>query len=78
MMEEALGARPPYGVIFTGDGVRHGVENTAEPRAWVLALAGQIRAARAEVTRPIPADPQLRQFRLSGMRRHCGQGRLRA
>jgi hypothetical protein len=38
------------GVIVCGDGTRHRVENTDELRAWVLDLAGQIRAARAAVT----------------------------
>jgi hypothetical protein len=47
LIEEQLSVRPPYGVIVLGDGSRHRVENDAELRAWVLGLAGQIRAARA-------------------------------
>ena len=48
LIEEELRIRPSHGFIVCGDGTRHRVENTAELRAWVLELAGQIRAARAE------------------------------
>jgi CRISPR-associated exonuclease Cas4 len=67
--------RPSHGVIVLGDGSRHRVENTAELRAWVLDLAGQIRAARAAVTVPIAVNPTPGQCRACGMRGHCGQAR---
>jgi hypothetical protein len=46
LIEDQLGVRPAYGVIVCGDGTRHRVENDEQLRAWVLELAGRIRAAR--------------------------------
>ncbi len=76
LAEEEFGVRPAYGVIVAGDGTRHRVENSEELRAWVLTLAGRIRAARADVTRPIPVDPAPGQCRACGQRENCGQRRL--
>jgi CRISPR-associated exonuclease Cas4 len=76
LIEEELRIRPSHGVIVCGDGTRHRVENDAELRAWVIDLAGQIRAARAKVTTPIPVYPKPGQCRPCGMRDHCGQARL--
>jgi CRISPR-associated exonuclease Cas4 len=76
LIEEKRRIRPTHGFIVCGDGTRHRIENTAELRAWVLDLAGQIRAARAAVTKPIPVAPRTGQCRPCGMRRHCGQARL--
>jgi CRISPR-associated exonuclease Cas4 len=76
LIEEELRIRPTHGVIVCGDGTRHRIENTEELRAWVLELAGQIRAARAAVTEPIPVNPRRGQCRPCGMREHCGQARL--
>jgi hypothetical protein len=42
-------------------------------RAWVLELAGQIRAARRAVDQPIPVRPVPGQCRKCGMRGQCGQ-----
>jgi CRISPR-associated exonuclease Cas4 len=76
LIEEQLRIRPPHGFIVCGDGTRHRIENTAELRALVLDLAGQIRAAKAAVTQPIPVRPAHGQCRPCGMRGHCGQARL--
>jgi CRISPR/Cas system-associated exonuclease Cas4 (RecB family) len=76
LVEEELRIRPPYAFVVCGDGRRHRIENTEELRAWVLELAGQIRAARAAVSVPIPVDPKPNQCRPCGMRGHCGQARL--
>jgi hypothetical protein len=76
LVEEELRVRPPYGVIVCGDGTRHRVENTPELRAWVLELAGQIRAARAELARPIPVSPPPGQCAACGVRGHCSQAKL--
>jgi CRISPR-associated exonuclease Cas4 len=76
LIEDQLRVRPAYGVIVCGDGTRHRVENTEELRAWVLELAGWVRAARAEVTRPIPVSPGPGQCCPCGMRGHCSQARL--
>ena len=76
LIEDQLGVRPTHGFIVSGDGTRHRVENTAELRSWVLDLAGQVRAARASLTVPIPVDPRPGQCRLCGMRRYCGQAWL--
>jgi CRISPR-associated exonuclease Cas4 len=54
LIEEELRIRPSHGFIVCGDGTRHKIENTQELRSWVLELAGQIRAARAAVSVPIP------------------------
>jgi CRISPR-associated exonuclease Cas4 len=75
LVEDQLGVRPTHGFIVLGDGARHRIENTEELRAWVLDLAGRIRAARARVGEVIPVEPKPRQCRLCGMRGHCGQAR---
>ena len=72
-LEDRLGVTPPRGFLVTGDGTRHRIENTAELRAWVLELAGEIRAARKTVAMPIPVAPRPGQCRPCGMREHCGQ-----
>ena len=69
LVEEELRIRPSHGFIVCGDGTRHRVENTEELRAWVLELAGQIRAARAAVQR---ADPGQARCRGSAGLRHAG------
>ena len=76
LVEEELRVRPPHGFVVTGDGTRHRVENTEELRAWVLELAGRIRAARADLGRPIKVDPKPGQCRPCGMRGHCSQVRF--
>jgi CRISPR-associated exonuclease Cas4 len=76
LIEDQLGVRPPHGFIVCGDGTRHRVENSEELRAWVLGLAGRIRAARREVDQPIPVQPVPGQCRACGMRGQCGQARV--
>ncbi len=76
LIEEELRIRPPHGFIVCGDSTRHRIENTAELRAWVLDLAGQIRAARAALSVPIPVDPKASKCRPCGMRDQCGQARI--
>jgi CRISPR-associated exonuclease Cas4 len=73
LVEEELRIRPSHGFVVLGDGTRHRIDNTDALRAWVLGLAGQIRAARAAVDQPIPVDPVPGQCRPCGMRGHCGQ-----
>ena len=75
LIEEELRIRPAHGFVVLGDGTRHRIENSGELRAWVLDLAGQIRAARAAVTAPIPVCPKPGQCRPCGMRGHCRQAR---
>jgi hypothetical protein len=75
LVEEELRTHPPHGFVVLGDGTRHRIENTEKLRAWVLELAARIRAARAEVTRPIPVSPWPGQCRPCGMRGHCSQAR---
>jgi CRISPR-associated exonuclease Cas4 len=76
LVEEELRIRPSHGFVVCGGDTRHRVENDAELRAWVLDLAGQIRAARAEVSTPIPVKPVPGQCRPCGVWGHCGQARL--
>jgi CRISPR-associated exonuclease Cas4 len=75
LVEERFRVKPPYGFVVTGDGTRHRVENEERLRAWVLELAGQIRAARAQVRVPVPVSPRPGQCSPCGMRRYCRQGR---
>jgi CRISPR-associated exonuclease Cas4 len=75
LIEEETGVRPPYGVIVTGDGQRHRVENTPELQAEVLSIADQIRAARRELGREIAVDQPAAKCRGCGVREHCGQRR---
>jgi CRISPR-associated exonuclease Cas4 len=75
LIEDQLGIRPPHGFIVLGDGTRHRIENTEELRAWVLGMAGRIRAARAAVAVPIPVHPRPGQCRKCGQRGNCGQAR---
>lgn len=76
LIEDQLGVRPEYGIIVTGDGARHCIENDEALKAWVLELAGRIRAARAAVKLPIPVTPAPGQCRPCGMRGQCGQARV--
>jgi CRISPR-associated exonuclease Cas4 len=76
LAEDQLRVKPTHGFIVCGDGTRHRVENTAELRAWVLDLAGQIRAARQQVDQPIPVRPVPGQCRPRGMRGQCGQAQM--
>ena len=75
LVEEEFRVRPPHGFVITGDGTRHRIENTEELRAWVLAVARQIRAVRAAAPAPIPVSPKPGQCRPCGMRPHCRQAR---
>ncbi len=76
LIEEQLRIRPSHGFILCGDGSRDQVENTDELRTWLLELAGEIRAARANISHPIRVDPKSGQRRPCGMRGHCEQARL--
>ena len=76
LIEEELRVRPTHGFVVLGDGTRQRVENTEELRAWVLGLAGQIRAARARVGEAIPVDPRPGQCCACGQRGNCRQARL--
>jgi CRISPR-associated exonuclease Cas4 len=76
LIEEELRIRSSHGFIVCGDGARHRIENTEELRAWVLELAGRIRAARGAVMVPIPVDRKPGQCRPCGQRGSCGQATL--
>jgi hypothetical protein len=76
LVEEQVAVRPAYGVIVGGDGAQLLCVLDSVPRAWVLELAGCIRAARAEVRRPIPVHPLPQQCRRCGMRDRCARRRL--
>jgi hypothetical protein len=75
LVEEVLRIRPSHGFVVC-DGTRHRVENDEALRTWVLDLAARIRAARAELGRPIPVNPRPGQCRVCGVRGHCSQARL--
>src|SRR6185312_17093677 len=56
LIEEETDVRAPYGVIVLGDGTRVKVENTEKLRAWVLAVAEEIRMTRRDMEREIPVS----------------------
>ena len=76
LLIEELRIRPTHGFIVLGDGTRERIDNTPELRAWVIELAGQIRAARANLSTPIRVDPKPGQCSPCGAREHCGQARV--
>ena len=75
LAEDCYGIRPSHGFLVTGDGARRRIDNTPELRAWVLGVAGQIRAARVVVNRPMAVDPSPGQCRSCGQVANCGQAR---
>jgi CRISPR/Cas system-associated exonuclease Cas4 (RecB family) len=75
LIEDQLAVRPTHGFVVCGDGTRHRIENTDRLRAWVLDMAGQIRAARAAVAVPIPVNPTPGQCWACGVRGNCAQAR---
>ena len=75
LAEERFKVRPSHGFLITGDGKRHRVDNTAELRARVLAMAREIRQRRAAIDRPIAVDPPAWKCRPCGMRGHCRQAK---
>ena len=75
LVEERFGVASSHGVIVCGDGSRHRIENTPELRERVLAIAGQIRAARRRLADPLPVAPPSAQCRACGQRRNCRQSR---
>lgn len=76
LAEERYQVRPTHGFIVCGDGARHRIDNTDDLRAWVLGMAGEIRAAKAKVAQPIPVKPVRGQCPPCGMRSYCKQARL--
>ena len=60
LIEEELRIRPTHGFVVCGNGTRHRIENTEELRAWVLGLAGQIRAATTGGRSADPGQPEAR------------------
>ena len=53
----------------------HRIDNTEDLRGWVRELAGQVPAAKAAVTQPIPVKPVPGQDWPCGMRGHCREDR---
>jgi len=75
LLEEETGVRPTHGFISLASGERVRIENTYKVRAWVLDIAGQIRAARRQIHEPIRVSPTVGQCRACGVREGCGQRR---
>ena len=73
LIEEETDIRPPHGYVVLGDGQRHRVENTAELRAQVLAIAEQIRAAKPDLAEIIQVCQPASKCRGCGVREACGQ-----
>jgi hypothetical protein len=75
LLEEETGVRAPHGLIVTGDGTRHRIDNTDELRAGVLDVADQIRAAQRQMVEIIHVNPRPSQCRACGQRGNCGRAR---
>jgi CRISPR-associated exonuclease Cas4 len=73
LIEEEYGVRPPYGVLVMGDGTRVEVENAAELRSRVLAIAELIRERRRILRDEIPVRPIAAKCRACGHRINCKQ-----
>lgn len=73
LIEERYGIRPPHGYVVLGTGERRRIENDARLQAWVLDLAGQVRAARMRLDRPLAVSPRAALCRSCGQRAHCSQ-----
>jgi CRISPR-associated exonuclease Cas4 len=54
LIEEVKRIQRPHGYLVTGDNERHPVKNTDALRSRVLWIAGQIRAMRRNLHKPIP------------------------
>jgi hypothetical protein len=63
LIGDQLRVRPTHGTVVCGDDTRHRIDNDEHLRAWVLDLAGQIRAARREISMAIPVNPKPGQCR---------------
>ena len=75
LVEEHYGARPPYGFVVLGDGVRKRIKNTEELREKVLGIASEVREARRHVEEELRVSPQKWQCRACGVRSGCVQSR---
>ena len=73
LVEEAYDVRPPYGVVVLGDGREAKIKNTARLRRWTLNVADDIRAQRADASRPARVRPTPGQCRSCAVRDHCAQ-----
>ncbi len=76
LVEEEFGVRPPYGIIETGDGVRHRIKNTEELRDSVLEVAALIRKASRRVDQEFWVDQEKWKCRVCGHRSCCRQAKL--
>ena len=73
LVEEAYDVRPPYGVVVLGDGRETKIKNTARLRRWTLNVADDIRAQRADASRPARVRPTPGKCRSCAVRDHCAQ-----
>lgn len=73
LVEETYGVRPLYGVVVLDDGREAKIKNTARLRRWTLNVADDIRAQRADASRPTRVWPTPRQCRSCAVRDHCTQ-----
>ncbi|MFO0847132.1 MAG: Dna2/Cas4 domain-containing protein [Gemmataceae bacterium] len=73
LIEEAYGARPPFGVVVLGDGTRVEVPNTDALRAEVLSIAAKIREQRTRLTASIPVIQPASKCLRCGQRANCVQ-----
>ena len=73
LVEEAYGVRPPFGIMVLGDSRETTIPNTARLRRWTLKIADDIRAQRADASRPARVRAKPGQCRSCAVRDHCTQ-----
>ena len=73
LVEEAYGVRPPFGAMVLGDGREATIPNTARLRRWTLKIADDIRAQRADASRPARVRATPGQCQSCAVRDHCTQ-----
>jgi CRISPR-associated exonuclease Cas4 len=71
LVEEHYGIRPSYGVLVLGDGRRVKIPNTEDLRAWVLAMAADIRQHRQRLDVVLPPSANPRHCLGCGQRDQC-------
>lgn len=73
LVEEAYGVRPPFGIMVLGDGRETTIANTGRLRRWTLKIADDIRAQRADASRPARVRATPGQCWSCAVRDHCTQ-----
>ena len=71
LIKELFGKRPPYGVLVLGTGVRRKIKNTVNLENKVISTAKAIRAARAELEKPLAGTDNPRKCKRCWLSESC-------